>query len=40
MILRPILVIMPPMGEVCLIREPIKQKANGDIEKPWISDKI
>lgn len=36
--MKPILVIMPPMAEACLIREPIKQKASGALE--WISDKV
>lgn len=38
--LKPILVIVPPTGEVCLIRELIKQKASGDSEKPWDSDTV
>ena len=38
MSLKPMLVIKLQTGEACLIREPVRQKARGQKEKPWISD--
>ena len=40
MSLKPMLVIKLQMGEACLIREPVRQKASGHKEKPWISDVV